>query len=78
MPKSQPLLIPLSDALAAIREEPDLHKGGMSDELWNEMRGSREMAEIALRMAVKQTKRGILDRLKEKAQHSATVSHGQN
>lgn len=48
--------------LQAVKDEPEL-PGEMPDAMWNKIAGDRDAITEALRIAVKQTKRGIRDRI---------------
>lgn len=50
------------EAVKAIELEPEL-EGSMPDEMWAVLRSDKDAAENALRIVVKQTKEGILNRL---------------
>lgn len=49
-------------ALQAIEDEPEL-PGSMPDAMWDAMKGDRDATEEAMRIAVRQTKSGIRERL---------------
>lgn len=52
----------LETAIKAVEAEPEL-PGSMPDEMWNAIAGDRDATEEALRIAVRQTKAGIIERL---------------
>ncbi len=51
------------EVLKAIEAEPEF-PGSMSEEMWDKIRDSKDVAEAAMRIAVKLTKKGIAQRLK--------------
>jgi hypothetical protein len=55
-------LAAIDAALLAIDEEPEL-PGDMPDEMWEAIRGDRDACMNAMRIAVRQTKEGIRERL---------------
>ena len=61
--------------IEAIDAEPEL-PGDMPDEMWNAISTSREYAVEAMRIAVRQTKRGIKERLGLPARTDSRGDHG--
>lgn len=52
----------LDAAIKAVDAEPEL-PGSMPDEIWDAIKNDRDAAEELLRIVVRQTKVGIIDRL---------------
>lgn len=52
----------LEDAIKAVEDEPEL-PGQMPDEMWAMINGDRDAIEELLRITVRQTKSGIIERL---------------
>ena len=52
----------LETAIKAVEAEPEL-PGSMPDEMWDAIAGDRDATEEALRIVVRQTKAGIIERL---------------
>lgn len=52
----------LEDAIKAVEDEPEL-PGRMPDEMWAMINGDRDAIEELLRITVRQTKSGIIERL---------------
>lgn len=60
--KSENKRIELNAAIKAVNDEPEL-PGEMPDEMWNAIRNDRDAVAEALRIAVRQTKSGIIKRM---------------
>ena len=55
-------LLDISEVQSAVESEPEL-PGTMPDEMWNSIRNDRDACAEAMRIAVRQTKSGILGRI---------------
>ena len=60
--KNSKLWIKKDAAIRAVNDEPEL-PGEMPDEMWNAIRNDRDAVAEALRIAVRQTKSGIIKRM---------------